>query len=68
MEVAKLNLGGMNQQILYHKSGFMPFFEINVESLHLVPTTCLVSVQTLEPIVHILDNCTVHLFNILTVG
>ena len=49
MEVAKLNLGGMNQQILYHKSDFMHFFEINVESLHLVPNTCLVSVQILDP-------------------
>jgi len=48
MEVAKLNLGGMNQQILYHKSDFMHFFEINVESLHLVPNTCLVSVQILD--------------------
>jgi len=40
MEVAKLNLDEIRQQILCHKSGFTHFFKFNVESLHLVPGTC----------------------------
>ncbi len=37
MEVAKLTPILIKQQILCHKSGFMDFFKINIESLPLAP-------------------------------